>query len=279
MTAAAAAPMDASTWAYSLAAVAIVSLISLVGAAMGLRLLSRHSVVLTLVAVAAGALLGDSILHLLPEASELWDGFGVPLGALVIAGFVLFFLLETVLRYGHAHGEHGADNPHAHNGAHGHGLAGAEHGPHRVAAFGWTNLAGDGLHNFIDGVIIAAAFAHDAWLGLATTVAVALHEIPQELGDFAVLLKAGVPPRKALLYNLASALIAFVGAILFLLLAFETEALEKYALPITAGGFLYIAAADLIPELHHHTGDRHSGLILTGFLGGLGLMFALLGLE
>jgi zinc and cadmium transporter len=274
--------MEPQTWAFSLAAVALVSLISLIGAAIGMRWLSRHAVVLTLVAVAAGALLGDSIIHLLPEATELWDGFGVPMATLVIAGFVLFFLLETVLRHSHAHGEHGLDNPHAHNGAHAghaHGHDAAHGAGRRVAVFGWTNLAGDALHNFIDGVIIAAAFAHDAWLGVATTVAVALHEIPQELGDFAVLVKAGIAPRKALLYNLASAVTAFAGAVLFLLLAFETEALERYALPITAGGFLYIAAADLIPELHHHTGDRHSGLILAGFLGGLGLMFALLGLE
>ena len=273
--------VDITVWAYTLAAVGAVSLISLVGAAAGIRWFSRHSVILTLVAVAAGALLGDALLHLLPETAEHWGAFTLVPASLVIAGFLVFFLLETALRFGHAHGELALEEPHEHHMDGGH----AHHAPElrptkpatpRVKPFGWMNLAGDGLHNFIDGVIIAAAFLVDAPLGFATTIAVALHEIPQELGDFAVLLRAGFAPRRALMLNFASALTAVAGAVLFLLLPFDPATLERYALPVTAGGFLYIAAADLIPELHHHTGDRHSGLIVGGFLAGLGVMFALL---
>lgn len=279
--------MDPSVWLYTLAAVAVVSLMSLIGAAAGLRWFTRHSVVLTLVAVAAGALLGDALLHLLPEASELWGGFPLAMAVLVIGGFLVFFFLETVLRFGHAHGELALDDPHEHHPhherAHAHSPSPAgmaktpAPGASAVKPFGWMNLAGDGLHNFIDGVIIAAAFSTgDPALGIATAVAVALHEIPQELGDFAVLLRAGFSARKALWLNFASALTSVAGALLFLLLPFDSETLEKYALPVTAGGFLYIAAADLIPELHHHTGDRHSGLIVAGLLAGLAIMAALL---
>jgi len=272
--------MDWVAGSYALAAVAGVSIVSLIGAAAGARWLERHAVVLAAVALAAGALLGDALLHLLPESSLLWGGFTLPMAALVVAGFLVFFLLETVLRYGHAHGESALAEAHGHHHAHdarsppagerradGHG---------RVKAFGWMNLVGDGLHNLIDGVVIAAAFLIDVPLGFATALAVALHEIPQELGDFAVLVRAGFSRRRALLFNFLSALVALAGALIFLLLPFDTELLEKYALPITAGGFIYIAAADLIPELHHHTGDRSAIYILMAFLAGLGIMAALL---
>ncbi len=265
-----------SVWIPTLLAVAAVSMVSLIGAAAGARFLTRHLVILTLVALAAGSLLGDALLHLLPEAAELWDGFTVPLAALVIAGFLAFFVMESVLRWKHAHGEVLEADAHSHDeAAHGHHAKLATPAA-RVAPFAWMNLIGDGVHNFLDGVVIAAAFLVDVPLGIATTVAVALHEIPQELGDFAVLLRAGVPPRRALLYNFLSAVTAFLGAALFLILPLDQTSLERIALPVTAGGFLYIAAADLIPELHHHTGDRHVVLILAGLLGGIGIMFALL---
>jgi zinc and cadmium transporter len=257
---------DPNVWAASLFAVIAVSGVSLVGIVVGRRWLQNHAVLLTLVALAAGALLGDALLHLLPEAAEKWGEFGVELATLVLAGFVAFFLMESVLRYGHAHGEKATDAHAGHS--------------HQIQPFGWMNLASDGLHNFVDGVIIAAAFSTgDLVVGLAATIAVALHEIPQEIGDYAVLVRAGFARNRALLWNFASAAIAILGAILFLLLPFDPEALQRIALPVTAGGFIYIAAADLIPELHHHTGDRHSRLIIVGLLAGLGIMFGLLLLE
>lgn len=269
-------------WVPTLLAVGAVSLLSLLGAiTLAVRSLGRHSVLITLVAIAVGSLLGDAFLHLLPDASKAWGGFTPALGALVLAGFVPFFVLETALRWSHSSGP-----------AHDHAVAAPEHThlghavPHLhapkpgVAPFGWVNLAGSGLHNLVDGVVIAAAFRVDMGLGIATAVAVGLHEIPHELGDFAVLIRSGMAPRRALLYNFLSALMAVFGALVFLLLPLNPLTLEKYALPLTAGGFLYIAAADLIPELHHHTGDRrHVLMILGGILGGVLLLAALLRLE
>lgn len=247
-----------------LASVLAVSALSLVGAlTLALGFLKRHGVLILLVAFAAGTLLGDSFLHLLPEAVESRDGFTRELGVLVLAGFLAFFLLETGLRWGHAHGEE----------AHEHGTPGA------VAPFAWTNLIGDGIHNFVDGVIIGAAWIVNPASGIATTIAVAAHEIPQELGDFAVLLRAGIRPAKALLYNLFSALLALAGAALVLSIPDASGKLEMYAAPLIAGGFLYIAAADLVPELHHHTERRYVPLILIGLTLGLFVMWLLLGLE
>lgn len=242
-----------------------ISLVSLVGSlTLTLAVLRRHIVLLMLVAFAAGTLLGDAFFHLLPEAIEFRDGFTTSLAWVVLGGFLAFFLLETALRWHHAHGE----------GAH-------PHEPQlRIAPFAWTNLAGDGVHNFIDGILVAAAYMVDVNVGIATTIAVAAHEVPQELGDFAVLLRAGLRPARALLYNLGSALLALLGAGLMLLLPVSGDQLEYYAVPLIAGGFIYIAAADLIPELHHHADSRrYVPVILFGLVLGLVAMALLLGVE
>lgn len=247
-----------------LASVLAVSALSLIGAlTLALGFLRRHGVLLFMVAFAAGTLLGDSFLHLLPEAVESRGGFPPELAYLVLGGFLAFFLLETGLRWGHAHGE----------AAHLHGNEAT------VAPFAWTNLVGDGIHNFVDGVIIGAAWLVNPASGIATTIAVAAHEIPQELGDFAVLLRAGIKPVKALLYNMFSALLALAGAALVLSIPNAGEHLELYAAPLIAGGFLYIAAADLVPELHHHSERRFTPIILAGVVLGLTVMWLLLKLE
>ncbi len=257
-------------WLSTLLAVGAVSLLGLLGGiTLQIRALARHSVLTTLVAVAVGALLGDAFLHLLPEAAVSWGGFTPALGMAVLAGFLPFFIMEAFLRWEHTHGTH-AHSPHDH----------AEARPARVAPFGWMNLVGSGVHNLLDGVVIAASFQAGEGLGIATAIAVGLHEIPHELGDFAVLVKAGFPPRRALLYNFLSACVALLGAIVFLLLPFSPEALDHIALPLTAGGFVYIAAADLVPELHHHGGERRqTAFIFLGVLAGLAMMWAFLALE
>jgi zinc and cadmium transporter len=268
----------------ALIGIGVVSAISLVGVlAFLFKALRRHGVLLVLVAFAAGTLLGDSFFHLLPEAVEFYEGFPISLSLLLLLGFLAFFLLEGALRWGHAHGEEA--HPHLpHDGPEGAHPAEMRAiippaTESKIAPFAWTNLVGDGLHNFIDGALIATAFYVDPGVGIATTIAVAAHEIPQELGDFAVLLRAGLRPSRALLYNLLSAFMALLGGGLIILLGLETETLERYALPIIAGGFIYIAAADLVPELHHHTEGRFVPIVLASLLSGMALMASLLLFE
>lgn len=267
-------------WIPTLTAVAVVSLVSLVGAlALTLPGLRSHRFLLVLVAVAAGTLVGDAFFHLIPEASHGWEDEGLAkMGLLVVAGFVAFFLLEVVVRSRHSHLERATPEAHGHDGHDGHGGHDG-HDPAAVAPYAWTNLVGDGIHNFLDGAVIATAFLVDVPLGIATTIAVVIHEVPQELGDFAVLLRAGMRPGKALLFNLASALMSAIGAVLILALDVDVEVLGAFGLPFIAGAFVYIAAADLIPELHHHSRGRDAVLLFVSFLVGVALMYGILGLE
>ncbi len=259
----------ASVIAWTLGSVLVVSLISLVGAAgLAFGRLLTHRTMMFLVALAAGTLIGDAFLHLLPEATA-GRSFTPVLGWAIIAGFVAMFLLEAGLRLQHSHVEAVDIEHHGHE--HDHAAA--------VAPFGWLNLIGDGVHNLLDGIVIAAAYLVDIQVGIATTIAVAFHEIPQELGDFAVLVRAGMSPAKALMMNLASALLAVVGAGAVLAAGLSAEVIEAVALPLVIGAFIYIAAADLVPELHHHSKGREAFIILAGFILGLLLMGWLLDLE
>lgn len=233
-----------------LASTILVSLISLVGI---LTLLSDEKflnrILLILVAFAAGALMGGAFLHLFPESVEEIE----PLDASIIllTGFTIFFLLEKMIFWHHCHEKSCPIHP-----------------------FAYLNLMGDGVHNFIDGVIIAASFIIEIRLGLITTIAVISHEVPQELGDFAVLVYGGFDKIKALLFNLLSAITAIVGGILGYYIFLETESVV-YLLPFAAGGFLYIASSDLIPELHKEENVKRSMESFTFFLIGLLFMLAI----
>ncbi|MGB1696809.1 MAG: ZIP family metal transporter [Thermoplasmatota archaeon] len=251
--------MSPTTW--TLASVLAISAISLVGLLGVAR--ANHKIMMGLVALAAGTLLGDSFLHILPEATA--DGFTTRIGLLVLGGFLLFFILESVLRHKHSHVE-AVDQEHCH-----------DHQP--TAPFGILNLAGDALHNLLDGAIIAAAFLVDTSAGIATAIAVAAHEIPQELGDFAVLVRSGMSKKRAALLNLGTALFALVGALAILWLPIDAHTIESTVLPLVAGAFIYIAAADLVPELHHHGKGRDAAFLFVMVAIGIGLMALLLGLE
>jgi len=293
-------------WIPTLVSVAIISLVSLVGLlTLPFNLLRKHAVLFSLIALAAGTLIGDAFFHLIPEGVELWGEFTLTFGALVITGFLMFYVVESALRWGHAHGEEQHeqhDRLAAATVAKPAGWTPAMAGPRagstsqrppnvaapsakptsakqRIQAFGVLNLIGDALHNFLDGIVVAAAFLVDTPTGVATAVAVAIHELPQEFGDFGVLLRAGFRPLQAAGFNLLSAIFAVAGAVMLLALPFDTETLEKFALPIVAGGFLYIASADLVPELHHHTRARYVPGVLALLLAGIGLMAALTLLE
>lgn len=186
-----------------------------------------------LIAFAAGTMLAAALLDILPEAIEHAPGQQRALLATLLGALVVFYLLERVALWRHAHPGHAADG----HDAPAHGTA-------------WAVLIGDGVHNFVDGVLLAAAFLTDPWLGVTATVAVVAHEIPQELGDFVLLLSAGWSKRRALLANAASSAASVAGGIVgWLALDGAREALP-YALAIAAGSFLYIAVADLMPLLH-----------------------------
>lgn len=246
--------VDGSVWTSTLIALVVISAISLVGAAtlvLSPRVLQRGLFVL--ISFAAGTLLGNTFLNLLPEIAESEQGFDLTASFTVLGGLVAFFVLEKILHWHHSHVPH-------------------EEVLHPVAV---ANLVGDALHNFVDGTIVAGTFLVSPKLGLATAVSVAIHEIPQELGDFGILVHAGMKPKKVLLLNLTSALAALVGGALTLVFASVTE-VGRYVLPFTAGAFIYIAATDLIPELHKEPELRKSFTQLGGLLAGLGVMALLL---
>lgn len=248
---------DPTTWAFTLIAVGSISVVSVIGA-LGL-ILKPDTVqrsILVLVSFAAGALLGDAFLHLIPEVAESSAGLDLTASLWLLAGVVGFFVLEKLLHWHHAHLPH-------------------EEVLHPVAV---TNLVGDGLHNFVDGAIVAGSFMVSSKLGLATAIAVALHEIPQEIGDFSILVHAGLKPRRALALNLATALTAVVGGAGTLLFAGAIN-VERIFIPFTAGAFVYIASTDLLPELHKEPELRKSTTQLLAMITGIGIMLALLFIE
>lgn len=247
---------SAAIWGYTLGAVALVSLLSLVGAVVVYSSKLMQRALELLISFAAGALLGDAFLHIVPEIAESEAGFTIGASFSLLAGVVAFFILEKVLHWHHAH-------------------LPSEEVMHPVAV---SNLIGDALHNLIDGVIIAGAFVVSTKVGIATAIAVALHEIPQELGDFAILIHAGLKPKRALLLNFMTALAAVAGAIITLLLA-QGEMVERIFLPFTAGAFVYIAGTDLIPELHKEPEPRKSIIQAIALIVGIAVMASLLALE
>lgn len=206
------------------------------------------SLLLFLVSLSAGTLMGGAFLHLLPEASE-----NLPLQALfstVLLSFVFFFLMEKIFHWRHCHNGHCDTH-----------------------SFGVMNLIGDSIHNFIDGLIIAATFIADPSLGIISSIAVALHEIPQEVGDFGVLLYAGYSRRKALLLNFAVSATAVFGLLVGYLLSNHTSGLLNYLIPFAAGGFIYISASDLMPEIRKETSLKKSLISFGIFSLGIVIMF------
>ncbi|MDP3986595.1 MAG: ZIP family metal transporter [Nanoarchaeota archaeon] len=247
-----------SIWIYSLTSIIVVSLISLVGVfTLSLKYDKLKKVLIYLVSFAAGALLAGAFLHLLPELIEE-HGFSLKISSLILGGIILFFILEKIISWHHYHMPMGEEHSHP------------------VSSM---ILIGDGLHNFLDGLIIGASYLISIPAGIATTFAVALHEIPQEIGDFGVLLHGGFSKIKALLFNFLSALTAFLGLITALVLTDYIENIELFVVPLAIGGFIYIAGSDLIPELNKHPKLKSSILQLLTFLAGILIMAGLLFLE
>jgi len=226
----------------------LISLIAFVGiASLAAKEELLDKILLCLVALAAGALIGGAFLHLLPETVERSTNINVFLA--LSFGFFLFFLLEKLI-WRHCH-----------------------RGKCEVHPFAYLNLIGDGVHNFIDGLVIAASFISNIQLGIVTSLAVAFHEIPQEIGDFGVLIYGGFEKSRALILNFCTALtVIFGGVIGYFLSSYIGESM-MFILPFTAGGFIYIAASDLIPELHKEVNPKRSLVSAAIFV--LGFVFML----
>ncbi|PIR45197.1 MAG: ZIP family metal transporter [Candidatus Vogelbacteria bacterium CG10_big_fil_rev_8_21_14_0_10_51_16] len=244
---------------YTLVSVVLTTLISLVGILVLLATKKIGVYVSYLVGLAAGALLGDVFVHIIPE---IFDTKAEPtaVASLILTGVLVFFVLERFLRHKHSH-------------VHAHEKEGCS--KTGIQTVGHMNLISDGAHNLIDGIAIGASYLVSIPVGIATTLAVILHEIPQEIGDFGLLLHAGFSKKKALLFNLLSATLAIVGAMIALAFSAYAEDIERVVLPITAGSFLYIALADLLPILQETTEKKRAVLELLFVFLGIGLMFAI----
>ena len=244
-------------WFYSLLSVFIVSCISLVGMlTLAVKEKTLNKILLYFVSFSVGGLLGDAFIHLLPESIELNNG--LYLSFYILLGLVVSFIVEKFIQWRHCH------------------IPTSREHPHPLAIM---NLIGDSVHNFIDGLIIGASYLTSIQLGIATTMAVVLHEIPQEIGDFGVLIHGGFKIRKALFLNFVTALAAVMGTIVSLIIGSYAISLTNFLLPFAIGSFIYIAGSDLIPELHKETKPIKSFVQLFMLLIGIGIMYLFLLLE
>ena len=227
-------------------AIALIAFIGIFTLLLKEKLLNE--ILLILVSLSAGALMGGAFLHLIPEAVEKSQGMDVFL--FVLVGFILFFVIEKVLHWRHCH-----------------------KGKCDVHTFHYMNLVGDAIHNFIDGLILAASFVTSVELGLTTTIAIAAHEIPQEIGDFGVLIYGGFKKKKAIILNFIVALTIVIGGLIGYFISKSVESAATFLLPFAAGGFIYIAATDLIPEIKKELDFKKYMATLIVFIIGILIMW------
>ena len=243
-----------------LLSVLAVSLISLVGVfALSIREDLIKKYIFLFIALAVGALLGDAFIHLIPEGFEQISN-PTTFSLLIISGILIFFIVEKYLHWHHHYESTDLD--------------------HAVHPLGKMILFSDGVHNFIDGLVIGSSYLVSTELGIATTIAVILHEIPQEVGDFAVLIHSGFSRVKALWINFISALTSVLGVIAVMIIGARSETIATWLIPFAAGGFIYIALSDLTPELHKESDKNLRNLLQIIMIAvGVGAMLLLLGLE
>ncbi|MDR2853937.1 MAG: ZIP family metal transporter, partial [Prevotellaceae bacterium] len=213
-------------WIYSIISTVLVSLVSFVGIfLLSLREKTLRRVLILLICFAIGALLGNSFFDLIPATYSQISNPAFA-SALILGGFLLFLFIDQIL---HRKTQISVSQ--------------------NIKSYGYLSLASDAIHNFTDGILIAIAWLTSPEMGLSVTVAVLVHEIPQEIGDFGILLKAGFSKRKALIFNFYVALTAIVGTVLTLLVGQSVQSFSNYIIPLAAGGFIYIAAVNLTPEI------------------------------
>ncbi len=235
---------------WAITASIVVSLISLIGIiTIILKENILEKILVPLIGFSAGGLIGAAFLHILPEALEQYQNNN-DVFFYVIVGFVAFFILERYFHWRHCH-----------------------EGVCHMHVFTYMNLVGDGIHNFTDGLIIGASFAVNVYFGSVTTLVIIFHEIPQEIGDFGVLVYGGFSKSKALFYNFITALTCVLGTIIGYPLSKHVKSFSMYLLPIVAGGFIYIAACDLIPEMHKQTSTKKVTFSIIAFLFGIVFIF------
>jgi zinc and cadmium transporter len=246
-------------WLYGLASVIVVSLISLVGVlAFSLKEEDLNKVLVYLVSFSAGGLFGDAFIHLIPEAARE-SGFGVHISFYILLGIIISLVVEKFLQWRHCHIPTSEEHPHS---------------------FAYMNLLGDVVHNFMDGLIIGGSYLASMPLGVATTLAVVFHEVPQEIGDFGVLVHGGFKKSRALFLNFLTALTAIFGVIVALSSGPVIQDFVPFLISFAAGNFIYIAGSDLIPELRkEEPGLLKSALQLTAFVLGVSILFSLVFLE
>jgi len=233
---------------YIILATIVVSLLSFVGIiTLTLKEGMLNKILPVLIGLSAGTLMGGAFLHLLPEATESSKGLNVFI--FVLVGFIIFFIIEKVLHWRHCH-----------------------KGECEVHTFTYMNLIGDSIHNFIDGLIMAASFVTSIPLGITTTIAISTHEIPQEIGDFGVLIYGGFSKKKALLLNFIIALTAVLGGLVGYFISNLIDNVVLFILPFAAGGFIYIAATDLVPEIKKELNMKKYMATLIVFILGILIM-------
>jgi zinc and cadmium transporter len=244
--------------AYIIIASFLITLIAFIGIfALALNEKVLNKILLILVSLSAGALMGGAFLHLIPEAiekvsHEATEHLHIPseIFIYILVGFILFFVLEKVLHWRHCH-----------------------KGKCDVHTFHYMNLVGDTIHNFIDGLILAAGFVTSIELGITTTVAIAAHEIPQEIGDFGVLIYGGFAKKKAIILNFIVALTIVLGGIVGYFISQTVDQATTFLLPFAAGGFIYIAATDLVPEIKKELDFKKYMATLIVFILGILIMW------
>ena len=255
--------MDLFTVLYVLVASTIVATISLISAFSLYVNDSKLKIWLPrLIAVSVGVLLGDAFLHLIPDALEIDTEAGSSIAMWTLVGIIVFFFMESALDW-----------------RHGYDLDSLDKTTNTPASYAKMNLMGDGAHNFVDGVLITSSFLVSPSLGIATTIAIVLHEIPQEISDIAVLIHGGYSKKRAVLLNFLCALACIVGAVCTLLLSQVMELGLSAMLSFTAGGFIYIAASDLVPLLRSGKIKINFATQLIGTLLGIISMQSILWFE
>jgi len=242
-----------SVW-YPILSVIIVSLISVI-VAIPLLIKKKVSskVLLFLLSISVGVLLSSVFFSFIPEIVE--HGYSTKVGIFVLLGFLLMFVIEKFVHWHHTQKCEGKDCGHGH--------------AYNLAPI---NLIGDGIHNFIDGIVIAGAYAVNVTLGIAATISIIAHEVPQEIADMGVLLFSGLSRKKALIFNFLSAATAILGTIVGIILIGELHGFTEFILPFAAGNFIYIAATNLLPQLHRHCKLKDSLLHLLAICIGIAII-------